>query len=186
MSKEIITSDVANEFVTKASEKKYILSRDYKEAENEELDALFPAFDELSMARWMLANCKDYATTTEVPNEFYLEAATHKVTSFNTAFAGCAALASIHQVNTRNVTDFMFMFQGCTSLPSVFEFVFQCDSITELSHMTNIFKGSSVKTARFENLDPHIAASLISDPSQLGDLDAAIINGYYIKVVKAS
>ena len=195
MSKKIITAEAAKELVVKAAEKKYILSRDYEEVRKEELDTIFPAFDEFSMENWMKANCTDYATVTELPNEFFLEAATHKVTSLKGAFAGCAALTSIAQMDetkissqfeTRYVTDFTGMFDGCTSLPSILECVFQCDSITDVSQVAGMFTGSSVKTARLENLDLHVAASLITKPAQLGDLDAAIINGYYIKVVKTS
>ena len=186
MSKKIITAEAAKEFVTKAAGKNYVLVRDYEDASNEELDALYPAFDELSMEGWMKTNCTDYATVTEAPNAFYLEAATHKVTSLKGAFAGCAVLTTIEQIETRYATDFTGMFDGCTALPSVLEFVFQCDSVTDVSQVAGMFKGSSVKTARLENLDLGIAASLITNPAQLGDFDAVVINGYYIKVVKTS
>lgn len=187
MSKKIITTDVAKEFVTKAKEKGFtIYAKDYEDVKNGELDALWPTFENLSMADWMKTNCADYATATYVPNDFYLEAATHKVTSLKGAFAGCAELTTLEQIETRNVTDFTGMFDGCAALPSVLEFVFQCDAITDVSQVAGMFTGSSVKTARLENLDLHVAASLITKPAQLGDLDAAIINGYYIKVVKAS
>lgn len=187
MSNKIITPDGVKEFISKAKEKNYANTIDYTEADTDDLDALFPALDEeLSMADWMKTNCADYATATYVPNDFYLEAATHKVTSLKNAFAGCAALTDIAQFETRNVTDFTGMFTGCTALPSVLEFVFQCDSITDLAQLAGMFSGCSVRTAKLDNLDLSLAAKLIPSPAQLGDLDAVIIDGYYIKVVKTS
>lgn len=184
MSKKIITADVAKEFIAKAKEKNYsIYAKDYGEATDEDLDALLELSDELSMENWMQANVTDYATVTALPNDFYLEAASHTVTSLKGVFAGCAALTTITQFDTRNVTDFTGMFDGCTSLPSVLEFFFQCDSITDLSHVAGMFAGSSIKTARLENLDWSLAAKLITSPSQLGSLDKVIINGYCVKVV---
>lgn len=186
MSNKIITADVAKEFVTKAKEKGFtVLTKDYEEVKNSELDALFPTFEELSMENWMKNNVADYATVTDVPNDFYLTAATHKVTSLKGAFAGCAALTTLEQFETRNVTDFTGMFNGCTALPSVLEFVFQCDAITDVSQVAGMFTGSSAKTVSLANLNGHIGAILITNPKVLGDINAAIINGYYIEV-KAS
>lgn len=186
MSKKIIKEDVAKEFVTKAKEKNFtIFYKDYEDVKNSEIAALWPTFENLSMADWMKTNCADYATVTDVPNDFYLEAATHKVTSLKNAFAGCAELTTLEQIETRNVTDFTGMFDGCAALPSVLEFVFQCDAITDVSQVAGMFNNSSIKTARMENLTDHIAATLINDITQLGMIDAAIINGYYIKAVKS-
>lgn len=186
MSKKIITDNVLKEFVNKAKEKNFtVFTKDYAAVKNSEIADLWPAFGELSMENWMKLNCTDYATVTEVPNDFYLEAATHKVTSLKNAFAGCAALTTLEQFETRNVTDFTGMFNGCTALPSVLEFVFQCDAITDVSQVAGMFNNSSIKTARMENLTDHIAATLINDITQLGMIDAAIINGYYIKAVKS-
>lgn len=182
MSNKVITSSVAKEFVDKAKTKNFtIYTKDYEDAKNSEIAALFPTFGNLSMDGWMQANCTSYATVTEPPHDFYIEAATHVVTSLKNAFAGCAALTSIKQIETRKVTDFTGMFDGCTSLPAVLEFVFQCDSITDISQVAGMFTNSSVKVARLENMEDSIAAKLILDITKLGDLDAAVINGFYIK-----
>lgn len=184
MSKKIIAKDIAKEFVTKAKEKNFtVFYKDYEDVKNSEIDALWPTFENLSMADWMKTNCAGYATVTDVPNDFYLEAATHNVTSLKGAFAGCAELTTLEQIETRNVTDFTGMFDGCAALPSVLEFVFQCDAITDVSQVAGMFNNSSIKTARLENLEPTIAAALINDVTKLGAIDAAIINGYYIKKV---
>ena len=186
MSKKIIKSDVAQEFVTKAAAVPYKLASEVEESDNKEFDNLFE-LPEKDFSAYMATNyASTYATMQEVPDSFYTADRWAKGTNYNSCFKGCAALTGIQWIFTHYATDLRYMFQGCAALPKQMPCPLDCYSITDSSMLTGMFDGSSVTVARFDNMQLSVALALLQHISILGSgIKAIVVNGFYVEVASA-
>jgi hypothetical protein len=87
-------------------------------------------------------------------------------TTLRDAFSGCKDLTKVTRMDTSQVKDMIGMFQGCTSLPATFPWVIDLSAAglkNDLSNVTGMFAGSSVRVVSVRGVPEGISASAIAD-----------------------
>lgn len=189
---DVATAELAKKSADKFKTAQMVACSDDSVAE---LEALFDSRPSVSMESVMATKyASTYTTLTAIPADVFDTSMRCAVTSYRDAFSGCAALTmaqfqgAVNGTNypiyhrsfldTRDATDLSGMFKGCAGMVGAMPWAISCKSITSIEALRDIFTGSGITTARFEDVPSDVVPMIT--PAVVGSqLTRIIINGLY-------